>query len=170
MINRDNLIVMLRDYRHNCANCRKLRMEIRAIETEINKTTFTRAVTGITGARFTRYYDPITNEECRAVMPRGTNNPEAASIQAEDGLRAVIDNKRAELFIAMRQHDRMEIMLDALYIKERFVIDKHLIGRLTYRETSALYRREFGVEIGEEALKKIQDQALVKMAEIYPDR
>lgn len=75
-----------------------------------------------------------------------------------------IESKCKDQFI---QWEIITVSLSVLNEKERFLIENHLIDQKTWRETSQLFAKQWGIEDGrsERTLMRIQYRALQKMTE-----
>lgn len=157
---------MLRNYREYSARCLYLECCIRDIEDKlrsIRKTmvpdaiSITAKYTDMPGAKG-RVSDPTASVASRfadGYQPEAVRELEAELARMQDELR---DKTPTTVFV--------EIWLNALNDKERFVIERKMIDGLFWREIAAEFGERFGARYSSISLKRMRIIALEKIYKI----
>lgn len=158
-MNREEIIQALKDYRSNCAKINRLKYEI-------DQASCIREPVQASGL--------YPNQQLTG-MPHGSKISKPTERAAMDGwneygdLTMFSDNnqeaeqKTKELALAENEKKCVDIMLEALYDKERFVAENHLIAGMSWVDTGKEHEKRYGYFLARRTAQDLQSKAIEKM-------
>lgn len=153
---------MLKNYREYTGRCRFIDLEIQRLEREIEK------------RKRDAVQDLVLPGRSLDGMPRGNrivSPTESAGMRLADGyvpedvplLQEQIKRLKREREEKSMTLHFVDAWLSGLNDKERWVIDKHVLQNIPWRETELLYSKVYGEFISKYTLKRVQKNGMEKI-------